>query len=167
MLWSMTCRVIVSVVTFFIGFTVFQVARPTEEHPAPKPAAQILAITLKRHGCSDAERKCPVYEATFRSDGTSSYIGYANDNFIGKYEGTYDPKDFVYLVEQIEQQGFFELTSAFPTGPVEETTGLEVVTSEGVKLVTTNNWSSTPSGLRALQAMIEQQTYEAEWEEVD
>jgi hypothetical protein len=163
----MTCRVIVSVVTFFIGFTVFQIARPTEELQFREPTAQISAITLKRYGCSDAERRCPVYVATFRSDGTCSYTGYANDEFIGKYEGTYDPKDFVYLVEQIEKQGFFELPGRFPAHFVREATDVEVVTSEGMRRVTTHDWSSAPSGLRALQAMIEQQTFEAEWQEVE
>ncbi len=165
MLWTVTCRVIVSVVTFFIGFTAFQIARPIEELRLPERSREITAITLKRQGCSDAERKCPVYDATFRSDGTCTYIGYANDEFIGKYEGTYDVADFVSLTTQIHKQEFFELPLGFETTSVEETTGVEVVTSEGVKYVMTYSWSSTPAGLRALQAMIEQQTYEADWEQ--
>lgn len=167
MLLTITCRVIVSVVTFLVGFAVFQIARPTEDIRLAEPASQILAITLKRQGCSDAERKCPVYEATFRSDGTCTYRGYENDEYIGRYEGTYDVNDFAAFVEQINQQGFFELPLAFTAGPVRETTGVEVITTDGVKLVTTYNWSSTPSGLRALQSMIEQQTYEADWEETE
>ena len=167
MLWTMTCRVIVSVVTFFIGFTAFQIVRPIEELRLPEPSREIIAITLKRQGCSDAERKCPVYDATFRSDGTCSYLGYANDEFIGKYEGTYDVADFVSLADQIHKQEFFELPVGFETNSVEETTGVEVVTTDGVKHVTTYSWSSTPAGLRALQAMIEQQTYEADWEQAE
>ena len=167
MLWTITSRVIASVVAFLIGFSVFQIARPTEELRLPEPASQIVSITLKRQGCSDAERKCPVFDATFRSDGTCTYVGYANDEFIGEYEGTYDLKDFYSLVEQIEKQGFFELPLGFATNSIDETTGLEVITTDGVRLVTTHNWSSTPAGLRALQAMIEQQTYEIEWYEAE
>ena len=33
--------------------------------------------------------------------------------------------------------------------------------------MTTYNWASTPAGLRALQGLIEQQTYEADWEKVE
>ena len=167
MLWTITCRFIVSVVTFLIGFTVFQIARPSEEIRLPEPKVQISEITLRRQGCTKAERECPVYDATFRSDGTCTYIGYANDEFIGKYEGTYDVQDFDSFVEQIEKQGFLELPVGFAANSVEETIGVEVVTSNGTKLVTTHTWSSTPSGLRALQAMIEQETFEAMWEKVE
>ena len=167
MLWTMTCRVIVSVVTFLIGFTVFQIATPSEELRLPEPSRQVKAITLKRQGCSDAERKCPVYDTTLRSDGTATYNGYANDEFIGNYEGEYDQKDFAYLVDQVNKQGFFELPLALPASPIRETTTVEVSTTDGRTIVTTYNWASTPSGLRALQAMIEQQTYEVVWNEVE
>jgi hypothetical protein len=165
-MWTMTCRVLASVVTFLIGWAVFAIASPSEEIRLPERAApQILSITLRRQGCSDAERTCPVYDATYRSDGTCTYVGYANDDFIGKYEGEYNPQDFTDLVEQINKQGFFELPLVFPTSPVTETTSVEVVTSEGTRLVTTYNWASTPSGLRSLQALIEEQAYAADyWE---
>ena len=68
-------------------------------------------------------------------------------------------------MEQINKQGFFDLPLVFPTSPVTETTSVEVVTSEGTRVVTTYSWASTPSGLRSLQALIEQQAYEADWEE--
>lgn len=166
MFWTITCRVIVSLVTFSIGFAVFEIAKPTEELWLPEPSPQILEITLKRHGCSDAERNCPVYEATFRSDGTCSYIGYANDEFIGKHEGRYDVNDFTSLVQLVDKHVFSQAPRlVFTTGGIKETTTIEVVTSEGTNLVTTHNWTGTPTGLRALQAVLEQQTYEVEWEE--
>ena len=168
MWWTITCRGIASVVTFLIGWTVFAITRPTEEiRRLPEPTRHISAITLKRLGCSDAERRCPVFEATFRSDGTASYMGYANDDYIGEYKGQYNPNDFTYLVEQIQKQEFFDLPVGFSTTPALETTTVEVVASDGVHVVTTYNWLSTPAGLRALQALIEQQTFEAEWEKVE
>ncbi len=106
-MWTITCRVIASVVTFLIGWTVFAIASPPEELQLPERTRQILAITLRRQGCSDPDRRCPVYDATFRSDGTCSYMGYANDDYIGEYKGEYDPQDFTYIVEQINKQGFF------------------------------------------------------------
>jgi len=165
-MWTITCRVFASVVTFLVGWTVFAIASPTTvELPVPERAApQILSITLRRQGCSDAERECPVYDATYRSDGTCTYVGYANDEFIGKYEGDYNPQDFTDLVEQINKQGFFELPLVYPTSPAIETTSIEVFTSDGVRLVTTYNWASTPVGLRSLQALIEEQAYAADWE---
>jgi hypothetical protein len=166
MFWTTTCRVLATLVTFSIGCAVFEIAKPTEELWIPDPIQQILEITLKRHGCSDAGRKCPVYEATFRSDGTCTYIGYANDEFIGKYEGRYDVNDFTPLAQLVEKHGLFESPHVvFTRGAIEETTSIEIVTSEGTKLVTTHNWANTPISLRALQAVLEQQTFEAEWEE--
>jgi len=163
-MWTITCRVIASVVTFLIGWTVFAIARPSEEiRRLPEPARQISAITLKRLGCSDAERKCPVFEATYRSDGTSRYFGYANDDYIGEYQGDFNPQDFNYIVEQIDRQGFFESPLVLADSPVTETTTIEVVTNDGVRVVTTHNWASTPSGLRALQSLIEQQAYQTDW----
>ena len=168
MMWTMTCRVIASVVTFLIGWTVFAIARPSEEiRRLPEPTRQISAITLKRLGCTDTERKCPVFEVTYRSDGTCSYFGYANDDYIGEYEGTYHPQDFVYMEEQINKQGFFEFPLAFPDDSVTETTTVEILSSDGTRRVTTYNWVHTPSGLRALQSLIEQQAYETDWEKVE
>ena len=165
MLCTITCRVIASILAFLVGCAVFEIVRPIEELRLPEPKSEILSISLMRQGCSDAERKCPVFDATFRSDGTCTFTGYANDEFIGKYEGEYSSEDFAYLADQIEKQGFFELPLALGTGPVEETVAVEVITSDGAKRLTTQNWSSTPSGLRALQAVIEQQTYEVDWED--
>ena len=168
MMWTMTCRVIASIVTFLIGWTVFAIARPSEEiQRLPEPTRHISAITLKRLGCTDAERKCPVFEATYRSDGTCRYFGYANDDYIGEYKGDFNPHDFAYIADQINKQGFFELPPAFRDSSVRETTTVEVVASDGVWVVTTYNWASTPSGLRALQSLIEQQAYESEWEKVE
>ncbi|HKY41556.1 MAG TPA: DUF6438 domain-containing protein [Pyrinomonadaceae bacterium] len=167
-MWIMTCRVIASIVTFLVGWTVFAIVRPSEEiQRLPQPARYISAITLKRLGCSDAERKCPVFEATYRSDGTCTYIGYANDDYIGDYKGTYNSYDFTYMVDQLNKQEFFELPLEFSASSTQETTTVEVIASDGVHAVTTYNWLSTPSGLRALQALIEQQAYEAEWEKVE
>lgn len=163
MLCTITCRVMASILAFVVGCAVFEVVRPTEELRLPEPKSQILSISLKRQGCSDAERKCPVFDATFRSDGTGTFIGYANDAFIGKYEAQYE--DFAYLAEQVEKQGIFDLPLGLATGPVEERVTVEVVTTDGVKRLTTQNWASTPSGLRALQAVIEQETYEVDWED--
>jgi Domain of unknown function (DUF6438) len=163
MLCTITCRVIASILAFFVGCAVFEIARPTEELRLPEPKSQILSIRLRRQGCSDAD--CPVFDVTFRSDGTCEFIGYANDEFIGKYEGEYNPEDFAYLADQVNKQGFFELPLAMPAGPLEETVAVEVITLDSAKRLTTQNWAGTPSGLRALQVVIEQQTYEVEWEE--
>jgi hypothetical protein len=168
MMWTMTCRVIASVVTFLIGWGVFAIASSTEEtRQLPAPTRQISAITLKRFGCPDAERQCPVYEATFWSDGTGSFTGYANDDYIGKYECKYNPNDFDNLVEQINKQGFFELPHSSSSTTTLGSTTIEVFASDGVRIVTTYNRFSTPSGLRAVQALLEQQTYEVDWEKVD
>ena len=164
-MWTMTCRVIASLVTFLVGWAVFAIFEPAEEiRRLPEPTRHISAITLKRLGCADAERECPVYDATYRSDGTCTYVGYANDEFIGKYEGEYNVQDFTDLVEQIDKQGFFHLPLVFPSSPATETTSVEVVASDGTRVVTTYNWASTPSGLRSLQALIEEQAYAADWE---
>ena len=168
MMWTMTCRVIASIVTFLIGWTLFAIARPSEEiRRLPEPTRQISAITLMRMGCTDAERKCPIFQATYRSDGTCSYFGYANDDYMGEYKGTYNPQDFTYMVEQINKQGFYEMPLAFPDSSVTETTTVEILGSDGTRHVTTYNWANTPSGLRALQSLIEQQAYETDWEKVE
>jgi len=167
-MWTMTCRVIASVVTFLVGWAVFAIFEPAEEiRRLPEPTRHISAITLKRLGCADAERQCAVYEATFWSDGTGRYVGYANDDYIGEYKGKFNLNDFDSMVEQINKQRFFDLPPAFSTTPTLETTTVEVVASDGVRVVTTYNWLSTPSGLRALQALLEQQTYEVDWEKVE
>jgi len=167
MFWTMTCRVIVSVVAFFVGWAAFVIVRPAQELRSPKPAAsQISAIRFKRQGCSNAELKCPVYDVTFRSDGTATFIGYANDEFIGTFTAEYPHRNFAFLVEELQRERFFDLPQFYPAGPVEETMVLEVSTDEGSRALTTNNWDTTPAELRALHALIDYQTFVVEWDEV-
>lgn len=166
MFWTMSRSAIASIVGFFLGCTFFQIVRPQEEVARLEPPVrQVLSITLKQYGCTDSELKCPVYDVTFNSDGTATYTGYANDNFIGKYKGDLEQDDFALLVEQIREQQFFELPQHYVDTPEEERISLEVVTSDARRQITTYNWSSTPVELRALQALVGQQVYHVYWEE--
>ena len=171
MFLTITCRVMISVVAFFIGWAAFVLVRPAPAHDAIAPAvkpfghSQVTAITLRRLGCTNAELECPVYDVTFRKDGTATYVGHANDEFIGTYTAEYPAQDFVYLVQQLERERFFDLPLFYPAGPVEDTWVVEVTTSEGSRVLRTNNWSSTPSELRAVQSLIERETFNVVWDE--
>lgn len=163
----MTRRAIAATVAFFIGWTVFQIVTPVQEVAMPDmPDLQIRSITLRHQGCSDAELKCEVYEVTFRSDGTATYIGYANnEDFIGKFKGLIGEADYHHLVAQIEKQQFFEFPSDYNTDEAEEEIKIEVLTDEGLRSVRFNNWSSTPIELRVLDALIAEQSYHMYWDE--
>ena len=176
MLWTISRRVIASFVGFFVGWGAFQLARPVAvsqvsvADPVAKssitetPRVEISAITLKRQGCTDAELKCPVYDVTFRSDGTATFIGYKNnDEYDGKSTSNFDPRDFALLVEQFAAQRFFDLPQPDANAPVEEKVVLEVMTTAGLRVVTTNNWASTPAQLRVLYAVIDRQACEVIW----
>lgn len=167
MFWPMTRRAIAATVAFLIGWTVFQIVTPLQEVAIPDmPDFQVRSITLRHLGCTDAELKCPVFEVTFRSDGTATYIGYANnEDFIGKFTATIEEVDFDHLVAQIEKQQFFEFPSDYNMDEAEEERKLEVVTNEGLRTVKFNNWSSTPIELRMLDALIEEQSYHVYWDE--
>lgn len=160
-------RATAATVAFFIGWTAFQIVTPVQDVAIPDmPDLQIRSITLRHQGCMDAELKCEVYEVTFRSDGTASYIGYANnEDFIGKFKATIDESDFDHLVEQIEKQHFFEFPPDYNTDEAEEEIKIEVVTDEGLRSVRFNNWSSTPIELRVLDALIAEQSYHVYWDE--
>ena len=167
MFWTTTCRVMVSIVAFLIGWAAFVIVSPMQNVSPPKPVAnQVSAITFKRRGCADAERKCPVYEMTLRGDGTATYVGYANDDFTGAFTAEYPQRNFAFLVGQLEREKFFDLPRVYRAGPVEETMVLEVSTSEGTRVLTTYNWEGTPSRLRALQELVDYQAYVVEWEGV-
>jgi len=62
MFWSMTRRAIASIVGFFVGWTVFHVARPVPDLPQAdlSPPRQVLAIKLESLGCTDDELECQV-----------------------------------------------------------------------------------------------------------
>ena len=168
MFWTITCRTMASIVAFMIGWAAFVVVRPLQELRAPQPVpSQITAITLKRQGCTDAALECPVFDATFRSDGTATFTGYANDEFIGTYNAQYPQRDFAYLVEQFQRERFFDLPRVYPAGPVEDTIVLEVSTTDGTRVLTTNNWDSTPAELRALQALVDRQTFNVVWDKAE
>ena len=165
---SLGRRAIASIVGFFLGWAVFVIVRPVSELPRVEtPSLEIASITLKHQGCSDAELKCAVYDVTFQRDGTATYVGYANDEFIGRYTAYLAPQDFDYLTEQIHAQRFFELPQPSTFVPVEEDIVVEVVTDKGVHRLTSHNWHSTPAELRGLQALIGEQVYHVEeWTEV-
>ena len=168
MLRTMSRRVIASLVGFFVGFVVFQIVRPVADLPPAKSQLQITSITLKRQGCSDAELECPVYDLTLRSDGTGTFVGYKNnEEYDGKFDTVFDPQDFAYIAEQIERQRFFELPQQYATSPEQETVVLEVETSEGLRVVTTHNWSSTPNAIRTLQALVDHESYQVVWTEAE
>ena len=164
----MTRRVVASIVGFFLGWTVFQIVRPIEDLPQIhlSPPREIQAIKLESLGCTDAELECPVFEMILRSDGTASYVGHANDYFIGRFEGRIPQADFEYLVKEIEKQEFFEMPEHFDREQVLETITVEVVTNEGSHRVTSYSWDSMPGELRALHALIQYQPYYISWDEV-
>jgi hypothetical protein len=162
------CRATISIVAFLVGCAVSMIAKPVAEVRVLKsPAHQVSAITLKRWGCADKTLKCAVYVVTLRGDATATYLGYANDDLIGKFEGTYSQIDFANLVAQLEKQRFFEMPREFARNPDEETMQIEVVSTDGSQLVTTHNWSSMPMELRALEALIDYEAQLVDWEKVD
>lgn len=169
MFWTISRRLMASLVAFFVGWGVFQVVRPVERLRAVEsPGIQILAITLKAKGCADAELECRVYDATFWSDGTGTYVGYANvDDWKGTFKSDFEQREFAYLVEQLERHRFFELPDYYASDSVEETVVLEVLTNEGLRVVTTHNWRSTPNELRVIQALIDHQICQTGWERVE
>jgi hypothetical protein len=130
------------------------------------PPREVQAIKMESFGCTDAELECPVFEVTLRSDGTASYVGYANDSFIGKFQGQISRADFECLVEEIENHEFFDMPEHFERDPVLETITLEVVTNEGSHRVTSYSWDSMPSELRALHALLQYQPYYINWDKV-
>jgi hypothetical protein len=173
MLWTINRRIIASLVGFFVGCGAFQLARPAvvrvstpgaDSSSTKPPRREILAITLKRLGCSDAELKCPVYDLTFRNDGTATFVGYKNnDEYDGKSTANFDVLDFALLADQFAAQRFFDLPLPDASAPDDEKVVLEVTTNEGVRTVTTNNWASTPSQLRVLQALVDKQSCQVSW----
>lgn len=165
---TMGRRAIASTVGFFMGWIVFQIVTPVKTLPAfEPPGVEILSITLRHQGCADSELKCAIYDLTFYKDGTATYTGHANDEFIGEHTGYIDALDFNLLTDQLYKQRFFELPQHYATAPTEEIIVLEVVTSEGLRRVVTNNWFSTPVELRALHVLIAEQVYHMQWEEAE
>ena len=166
MLKKVLCHATASLVAFFVGWTVFAITPRVVELPVVQPPARkISEIRIKHLGCPDAELKCSVSEANFRSTGKAAFIGYANDEFIGRYEANYPPQDFASLAEQIEQQGFFDMPVEFQSDAIEEKIVIEVVTDEGLNSVTTYNWSTSPVRLRVVQALVDYETYRLTWDE--
>ena len=165
MLSTISYRLIATILGFFLGWTVFHVARPVATLPGvERPTPQILSITLRRQGCSDPALECSVYDVTFRSDGRGTFIGYKNnDDYDGKFNTIVDKRDFNLLVHEFEKQHFFDLPQQYATTPDEETVVLEVVTNEGLRVVTTHNWAYTPSELRVLQSLVDYQSYQSNW----
>jgi len=167
MLWTISRRLVASLVGLLLGWTVFHVVRPVAKLPAAERApVQISAITLKRLGCSDASLECPVYEMTLRKDGTGTFIGYKNNGeYDGKFITTFSLRDFTILAKQFEEQGFFEMRQPPATSPQQEEVVLEVETNEGERVITTDNWLNTPTKLRVLYGLIDLQGCQVTWTE--
>ena len=145
MWWNITYRVIASVVTFLIGCAVFAIATPTER--LPEDTHQIRSITLSRLRCPVAGPDCKALIATFRSDGTCNYVTYAHGHHESTFTGDFNPQSFTPIIEQINRQGFFELPLVSPASPGTETTTIEVVTSNGTRLIASYDWATRPLDL--------------------
>ena len=156
-------RAIASIVGFFLGWSVFQIVRPADAEMPPPPGVEISSITIRHQGCADAEWECQVNDVTFYSNGLAVYVGYEHDDYIGKFTGYINQEEFQKLVEQLNKQGFFELPQYYATDTAEEHIVLDVVTNEGLRRVTTHNWSSTPTELRILHALVDEQVYHVDW----
>ena len=167
MLKKVFCRATASLVAFLVGWTIFAVTpRAAVDLPALNPAVRTISeIKIKHLGCSNPDLKCSESEADFRRTGKAAFIGYANDEFIGRFEADYSAEDFARLAEEIEQQGFFEMPAEFRSGAAEEKVVIEVITNEGPRLVTSYNWSTSPVQLRAIQAIVDYETYRLTWDE--
>lgn len=166
-MFSIICRTTVSLVAFLLGVGLSQLTKPIELIPkAATQAREILEIKLKRHGCFNSS-DCPIYEVTLRRNGTATYIGYANDEFIGEYTADYPLVDFDRLSEQLKQQGFFDLNTEYCSEALEEKILTEVVTTEGSRVVTACNWRLMPSELRTIDALIDYEPYVVEWEKAE
>jgi uncharacterized protein DUF6438 len=146
----------------------FHIARPLAELPKIEQSArQVSSITLRRQGCSDPSLECSVYDVTFRSDGSGSFNGYKNNNeYDGSFHTVFDQQDFTMLVQEFEKQHFFDLPQHYPSER-DEAVVLEVVTNEGVRVVTTHNWIHTPSELRVLQSLVDYQSYQMTWADAE
>ncbi len=168
MFWTISRRAIASIVGFLLGWTVFLLVRPAEiQDIRQSTAGEISSITIKHHGCGGVTFECQVNDATFHRNGLAVYVGYANDEYIGTYAGYIDPKEFQDLVSQLYLQRFFDLPQHYAPTPAEGEVVLEVVTNEGVRRVTTQNWSSMGIELRTLHALIDEQVYRVDWSKAD
>jgi hypothetical protein len=167
MFWTIGRRAIASIVGFSLGWIVFQIVRPADVDVLQPPAIEISSITIRHQGCVDAELECQVNDVTFHSNGLAVYMGHANDDYIGKFTGYIDQQEFQYLVAQLHQQRFFELSQHYASTPADEEIVFEVVTNEGLRRVTTHNWITTPTELRILHALVDEQVYHVEWTGAD
>src|SRR5262249_42864535 len=79
--------------------------------PSPPPGQParggLSAIRLRREECFGGG--CPVYEVTFRSDGTATYVGKANVRRFGEFDGKVSPETFRSLEQLLVAQGFLTL----------------------------------------------------------
>jgi hypothetical protein len=166
MLRKLACRVIASIVAFLCGCGASGIVNPPVQTvpPAETRMGEITSITFKTHGCADESLKCPAFEATFRSDGTATYIGKANDEYPGLSVGKFAQRDFAALADEMRRQKFFDMPRVMESTYVDETIVLEVVGSEGSHTVTTYNWPQTPVELRKLLAVVHYQILETPYE---
>ena len=166
MLRKLACRVIASIVAFLCGCGASEVVNPPVQTvpPAETRIGEISSITFKSHGCPDESLKCTVFEVTFRSNGTATYIGKANDEYMGTSVAKFPQRDFAALADEVRHQRFFEMPRVMESTYVDETIVLEVVSSEGTHTVTTYNWAQTPVELRKLLAVVHYQILEVPFE---
>ena len=144
MWWTITYRVIASIVTFLVGCACFAIATPTEELRLPENTHQIKSVTLSQGRCFVAGQKCNTLIATFRSDGTCNYVTYADDDHVSTFTGDFNPQDLTHLIEKINKQGSLELPLISPASSVTETTSIEVVSGDETRFVATYNWTTAP-----------------------
>ena len=68
------------------------------------------AISITHDGCFGL---CPVYTATIRLDGLSTYEGKEHVERVGRFTGDVDLSDFAQLCLLIERSGFMNLADRY------------------------------------------------------
>ena len=82
-----------------------------KRYDASERTRHISSITLKRLGCPDAERQCPVSRRRFEVMARVIISAMQMTTTLESIRVDYNPNDFTDMVEQINKQGFFELAT--------------------------------------------------------
>lgn len=122
-----------------------------------------VVIEFKKTPCYG---KCPVYNASIKSDGSMTYFGKTFVDNLGDFEGQISKEQIEEIYDLAERIGFFELNDNYDDKGITDVPSATTTINYNGKSKTVYNRHNGPAKLRDLENLIHSTIHEVEMKKV-
>lgn len=126
----------------------------------------VVNVSMEKRACFG---KCPVYSASFYSNGRVVYEGKAYVEMLGMYESFITKKQLNDIISQAERIDYFRLASYYPTygQTIDELPATLTSVELSYKENSVENIHHSPVKLQRFERMLEELLLELNWSKIN